>query len=108
MNIIISTHDRDLAGDIKGDAAFDLTVSGLVRKGRKSFGDSPLYEFTIFVAGLGKDVAVGLFSAWLYNKIKGRSQSITADGKQARIEVIEIERCIEIKVKETHRRTEEE
>jgi hypothetical protein len=104
MNIVIFTHDRDLAADLKRDAPLDFSVTGLTSKGAKSLGEPPLYEISIFVAGLGAKIAADVFSKWLYDKIKGRATGINAEGQNARIEESEIERCIEVKVKETHRR----
>lgn len=105
MNITIFTHDRSLFDDLKRTTDFDLTVSGLMSRGGKMAGGSPLYEFTLVVAGYGVKVAADVFSKWLFNKLDKRAERIEANGKQARVEVTEIEHCLEIKVKETHRKT---
>ena len=103
MNITISTLDRSLASDLKRDAPSDFTITGVSCKGAKSLGEPPLYEIAIFIAGLGRDVAVGVFAAWLYGKTKNRSQSISVEGKKTCIDETEIKRCIEIKIQETRR-----
>lgn len=103
MTITIFTYDRCLASDLKKDAPFDFTTS-ITSKGAKSFGESSLYEIAIQVAELGKSIATGVFSNWLFDKIKNRAKGVSVEGKQASVDETEIRCCIEIKIKKTHSR----
>jgi hypothetical protein len=104
MNIIIFTQDRNLAADLKRDAPFDFTINGPTSKGTKSLGEPSFYEIALFVAGLGTKIAADVFSKWLYDKIKNRADSVATEGKKTRVDEIEIQRSIEVKIKETYRR----
>lgn len=43
---------------------------------------------------LGKDVAVGVFSAWLYDKLKERTSKLQIAGKETPVEKDAIERAL--------------
>lgn len=109
MFIEIDTFDRRLCGDLLGTSTVSAGASVLVPGGgalvfegaviRKAVGIPETLEFLF---NCGKDVAVGLFSAWLYDRLRGRAVrlrvnriEVELDGeaiKRVLIEQIEIEK----------------
>ena len=58
------------------------------------FAEDKIPELIIFLS-LIKDVSIGLFTAWLYDKLKNsNANKITINGNVAKIDKIEIEKLI--------------
>jgi hypothetical protein len=69
---------------------------------KRGVGHDTLFEVLIVVADVGKDVAVGILSAWLYEKIKDYgAESVEVDGQQIPPTEAEIKRAFEVRV--THK-----
>lgn len=108
LRIEVDTTDRSLANDLRegqidsgsptvipipGDATF--SVDHLVKRYAL---EAP--ETIVAILGFGKDVAVGLVAAWLYDKFKGRAKTLKIEETEVRIEKREIEIVIKRKLEE--------
>jgi len=49
---------------------------------REAFGFPEILQLTL---PIGKDIAVGVFSAWLYDKLKGRATKLQINGTEVPI-----------------------
>ncbi len=60
---------------------------------REAFGVPDIISLTL---QFGRDVAVGLFSAWLYDKLKGRSAKLEIGNQQVPIDKEAIEERLKV------------
>ncbi len=98
----IDTHDRALQFDLFGTRELEANKSATEIPGgarlelgtvyfRKGFG----FPETIHaMLAVGRDVGIGLASAWLYDKLKGRATSVRINRIEVRLDKGEIERVI--------------
>ena len=71
----------------------------------ESIGTPDIINLTL---SIGKDIAVGVFSAWLYDKLKDRARNLKINGTAVGIDKSEINRTIEAKITSTARIRQEE
>jgi hypothetical protein len=91
MTLLIYTSDKDLAEQLTQSAPKGVDASK--RKLTLLSADSP--EILWITLGLAKDVAVGVFSAWLYDKIKGKSCHVEYRRKEIECDEKSIRRIVE-------------
>jgi hypothetical protein len=63
----------------------------------ESVGTPDIFTFTV---SIGKDIAVGVFSAWLYDKLKDRKRKLTINGTTVNVNKDEINRVLAEKTKQ--------
>ncbi len=98
----ISENTTLSVGDQKAlPGGFTMTSEGLII--RKAFGFPETVTLVItFTGGFASNIAINLLSSWLYDKLKGRAETLRIDRREIHIEKGEITRIIE----ETIRREE--
>lgn len=63
----------------------------------ESVGTPDIFTFTV---SIGKDTAVGVFSAWLYDKLKGRRRKLKINGTIVNTDKNDIDRVLAEKTKQ--------
>ena len=104
----IDTTDRQLSVDITGGQADSASQKVEVIPGKATLEiDHLIKRYTIEVPetivailNVGKDVAVGLVAAWLYDTLKGRAQNLRIEETEVRLEKDDIEVAIKHKIEE--------
>ena len=106
LRLEIETTDRSLADDLIG-RRYDadphrvvalpgnatLKIDHLVK--RYTLG---VPETIVVLLDIGKDIAIGLVSAWLYDKLKGRAKTLTIEDTEVHIMQSDIEIHIKSRV----------
>jgi hypothetical protein len=99
MKISIRTFDPSLGSTLRASAPAGVTVERPPVVGRKGLGYETAHEIMVLAAGIGKDVAVGVFASWLYDRLKKSSvQSVEIDGQRVGVSEPEIRAAIEVRV----------
>ena len=91
MTIEVLNVDQALADSIVSTAPNGVTVQVMALKPLSTGQDEIL---ALFIS-LARDVSVGVFSAWLYDKIKGKPAKIEYRRKQINCQQGEIRRVVE-------------
>ena len=65
---------------------------------REAFGVPEILQLTL---SIGKDVAIEVFAAWLYDKLKGRAIKLEIDQTEIQIDKGEIKKIIIKKIKQS-------
>jgi len=105
----IETHERDWSGTCLGSQAnttgcYILCVVRWQRAGKSvsdASKDGRSATGLTFLLHLGKDVAVGVVSAYLYDKLKGRATKLRVDREEIQIEKNEITRIFTEHIEES-------
>ena len=61
----------------------------------ESVGTPDIFTFTV---SIGKDIAVGVFSAWLYDKLKGRKRELKINGTRVSANKDDLNRVLAEKI----------
>ena len=105
MILEIETDDRGLAFDL-----FETRELSVGKETAPVDGIRIKYNGTLFKAALhfpetinlildiAKNVGIGLFTAWLYDKLKGKNVKLRIDGEDVNLSPEEIERKIKEKI----------
>lgn len=106
LRLEIDTTDRSLANDLSGgqydvdpDKAVALPGNATLKIDhliKRYAVDVP--ETIVALLDVGKDVAIGLVSAWLYDKLKGRAKTLKIEETEVRVVQSEIELMIKHKL----------
>lgn len=106
LRIEIDTTDRQLANDLSSEQVDSASPKAVAIPGNATLEIDHLVkryaldvpETIVAILSVGKDVAVGLVAAWLYDKLKGRTKTLKIEETEVRIEKAEIEITIKHKL----------
>lgn len=96
----------DLLGVKRPRAGKEITpVDGVKLKYKDTLVVRAIYLPPVIhlILGIAKDVGVGLFSAWLYDKLRGKDAKLKIDDEEVEIDISKIEEKIRVKLKKKKR-----
>ncbi len=91
MTILVYTKDEALADELSATPPNGVKIE----VGRLATLSASGHDSLALIITLSRDVAVGVFSAWLYDKIKGKGCRVEYRKKEVQQEVHIIQRVIE-------------